>query len=721
MRHIALGLAFLLVAEGCTSARKRADATVVRRIKFEGNGWLPIGDHTDYALRDQMAQRPSPALVLTWPFRAFVQASILREKLLRSDTERLETYLAHHGWFDADIAWRYEEKRKERRRKVGVIDVIGEVERGPMTRWVDAARLDGDWDGRPAWSRALPAQLHIHRNHRFVIDDVYRAQEDLQAYLWDEGFAFATVEPDVVARPETQEAEVTLDIDVGPVATVGEVRLEGVTPGTEKRLLHIADLRPGARFSGSELELARDALYQTGAFNRVAITPDLSSEDSGVVPIDILVEQGPPRQVQLGVRAGLEGSFFRPEVLAGWSHDDAGGMLRRIHLGLSAGFGYAPVDQRTIPLVQLDARYSTPQFLSPKLAFDMEVGVRSDIYEYTLPRTDGWFYLQWTLSLGRAFSAYIQPRAQWTRLAIPTTEAERTVISSALGPGFINEYGLAQIAWGGLFDGMRQRGGRTHGLSIALDGRNALPLGGFTSFHEVELDFRGHLAPHRPVFGRPIQLLGRFDIGGVFGVEDQIPYPERRFLGGAGNLRGFRSGQVGTYDCLCVRRPRSEYTGHEREIRRHYLPRGGLATALIAGEVQFHRVLFPELRLAAFAEIGSMSKKPLGIIYPFNYRVAAGIGARYDTSVGPFRVDLAIRPLYAEDAGPEAGRNLPLDSLQLGSPFGADVRPGQYIGCDLWGPRRRAFDIFSEFNRRGEYNRSFPPAINIFISIGEAL
>jgi len=60
-------LLLLVVAAACTPARKEVDGNIVRKVKFDGNGWLLSGNN-DLQLRSQMGQGSTGFGTLTWPF-----------------------------------------------------------------------------------------------------------------------------------------------------------------------------------------------------------------------------------------------------------------------------------------------------------------------------------------------------------------------------------------------------------------------------------------------------------------------------------------------------------------------------------------------------------------------------------------------------------------------------------------------------------------------------
>ena len=163
-----------------------------------------------------------------------------------------------------------------------------------------------------------------------------------------------------------------------------------------------------------------------------------------------------------------------------------------------------------------------------------------------------------------------------------------------------------------------------------------------------------------------------------------MPYAERAFLGGASDLRAFRNQQVGPWEFWCF----------EDDDRVYAIPRGGLLSGLLASELRYDAGW--GVTWATFAEVGLLSDRlPSAAELGGALRTSFEVGLRYQSVVGPIRLDLAMRPLYPEDAQ-------------------APLPPG----CeDLVGIRR--FDLLPRI--RNPNLAEFPVAINLMLAIGEAM
>jgi outer membrane protein insertion porin family/translocation and assembly module TamA len=124
--------------------------------------------------------------------------------------------------------------------------------------------------------------------------------------------------------------------------------------------------------------------------------------------------------------------------------------------------------------------------------------------------------------------------------------------------------------------------------------------------------------------------------------------PERFFAGGSNTFRGEEFDMLGPLDPTTLK------------------PYGGEAVFLVNTELAY--ALFPswkEFRLAAFFDLGNVYGS-LKAFRPLDLQGAAGAGIRYQTPLGPVRVEVAWK-LWGFDAQDKKGR--PLIFLTIGNIF----------------------------------------------------
>ena len=141
---------------------------------------------------------------------------------------------------------------------------------------------------------------------------------------------------------------------------------------------------------------------------------------------------------------------------------------------------------------------------------------------------------------------------------------------------------------------------------------------------------RFDLVPHLP-FDTILSFRGEVAVTDGWGDGD-VPIFERRFLGGASNLRGFDYREVGPKDI----------NGE---------PVGGLTSAFATAEYTFP--LVTRVRGAVFYDVGMVSEQSWDFGGDVNSNV--GVGLRLYLPVGPINVDFGI-PVQADEFNDSDGK-----------------------------------------------------------------
>ena len=109
-------------------------------------------------------------------------------------------------------------------------------------------------------------------------------------------------------------------------------------------------------------------------------------------------------------------------------------------------------------------------------------------------------------------------------------------------------------------------------------------------------------------------------LGQITGAQQfSLPPDQRFYAGGSATVRGFRYQSVGP-----------QFADGK--------PTGG--TAIGAGSVELRQHLFGNWGAAAFIDAGQVTAD--GAPLTGTWRIGAGAGVRYYTSIGPIRVDIAV-------------------------------------------------------------------------------
>lgn len=716
---------------------------MVRRVTFEGNSGLFSGQN-DLQLRGAMEQRASPPFVMTWPLSTLVTPRTLSVDTLRLDARRIEVWLAHRGHFNARFeGWELRRLRPRTARLAGVIDVIGRVVPGPpsLVRHFEVTGQGGRTSAVGTVVRSVLVRSGLGSGSSFDLAVVDSVRVQIVEALQNEGYAYAKASLSVDAFPEEAEGpdpipvDVAIDLDPGRTARFGEVTVRG-TRNVPPELVSSSivfnartDRGRGDTFQLNQLRRSQQRIFETGLFSIVNIEPDLSDPTAEEVPVRVDVTEGRFRRLRVG--AGVMFDYFTLGPRTNIEYQDlrfAGTNLQfDAKAGVGAVVGVVQDDEggtRVVPTGLGELRFEYPWLLRRQLSIAAGARFRQDVQFGTIP------YREFTLDLGTVWRF----RESWSlRSAL---HAEYFLY---LEPG-LNTLEAARLQFGGDFTGASYLlpaidvGLRAdfrddllaprRGSYWNLDLRQSLPVPpslfspaadaatrGFL-YTKIDADLRGwapvRLSKKQRTY--PMVLAGRLHGIGLipWRTDGALPYPDLAFLGGPNSLRGYRSNQVGPYDSLCTYprgRPNPQHNnGRPYDMTRTYLPRGGAVAMEALGEVRYD--LPYGLAAAVFIEGGMLARqwRDLGLD---SLRTGAGFGIRYASPVGPIRLDIGLRGRYDEDFSARS-----------------------YIGCNPIDQLPRGFDLATSSRGARERLRAqttstpfgswVPPAVNIFLSIGEA-
>ncbi|HHO51052.1 MAG TPA: hypothetical protein ENK18_09325 [Deltaproteobacteria bacterium] len=670
----------LLPVLGCTPALHRVDGDIVRDIAFSGNGGAYSG-HNTLQLRQQMVQKETSLGLGIWPLMYLVDPVAYRSEQLIRDAYRLEVWYSHQGWFDARVlGWEILQIHPQGPHRAGVVDLRGQVDPGPrsVVRKLRVEGLDKSLEGlRNAVLRAAPAQ----EGEPFTLEGVELTAAALERKLRNSARAYAEVELEVAAFPETQQVDVTLRVEPGVVSRFGPVSVEGTETVPEvlvrQRIERV--LSEGDRY---ELQLLGDVqrrLFEMGTFSLVTVEPDLSEPDRADVPIRVRVIESKLWTLRMG--GGGTYDSFLPQVraTANLRQANLAHQLLRAELGIWAGAALAANaeaassvrlfdrEYSAIPTGGVDLSLSYPRLFAQRGALDLHGSVEQDVYAGL------WVYRRPQIDLNLSYQDLkdkLQLRVgphfeQYTFLVDYLGTNEQIRVAQARLFGLDDEdvaddqrelqYQLTALDQLLTLDYRDDPLRTTRGTYYSLSFREALPLSpmgyGFLrgaaevrAFSPIRVEGSGS--------AYPITLAGKLRATAILpvGATDTIPLPERSFLGGSTSLRGFRSNQVGPYTTLCTYQsvPQDDGTVAD-QVTRYHLPDGGNLSA--EGSLELRYQWKYGVTWALFGDLGALGSG-LGQLGAESVRGSVGVGSRYDTSVGALRFDVSLRPLYAEDDGP---------------------------------------------------------------------
>ncbi|HEY2510236.1 MAG TPA: BamA/TamA family outer membrane protein, partial [Polyangiaceae bacterium] len=468
----------------------------------------------------------------------------------------------------------------------------------------------------------------------------------------------------------------TYNVTPGPHSKLGEVTLDGLGSLPEAPVRRALDLTPGEDFSTSALDSAKQAALDLGVFGTVIITPQLQEPPpaEAVVPIHVHLEPSKLHQVTLG--GGIEFDPIKTDLhlLTGWADHNFLGGLRNLTLQFRPGVVLYPLRMQTpldaptnlLPEEKARAELRQPGFLEarttgllstnvntyPVLLTPQQSGPGVPVLGYFenkdafgLERTFGQLFLSPTYNFqhNQPF-AYIPPR------------------DSALGPINLSYIDLV------LRLDLRDDKLHPHSGMYILNDLQFAGLGGDASDIREQPDVRGYIPLASKV---TLGLRGTFGFLAPFNSYDTIDDPAKQesdrpawvkqsqllylrgfFSGGPSSNRGYPLYGVGPHGAVPFFNPNIAaaqvanacHPGDASYDPSHCaVPEGGFSLWEASTELRIG--VSGPFEIATFCDASDVQQSRF--TYKFDvaerYHLSCGAGARYDTPVGPIRLDIGYR------------------------------------------------------------------------------
>lgn len=423
----------------------------------------------------------------------------------------------------------------------------------------------------------------------------------------DQGHAKAELaQQELTARHDERQINADLTLAPGPRLRFGALSVVGDSDVRRERILEIAGLPTGTVFSPEALRLATQRLRRSGAFAAVALTEADRPTADGRLPITAKVTDAPKRRFGFGAElSSLEGLTLSTF----WMHRNLLGGAERLRLeaevegigGNSGGEDY-----------RLSARFERPATFNADTDFYALAKIEQlDEVNFFSRQLDLEAGIERIASEERSYTLGVGLRKAETRDAFGTDQY--TLLTLPLGATFDYRDNALNAK-----DGYYARVSLTP--FVALDGadnglRSYADLRGYRTFGEA----------------RPVTLALRGQLGSVYGPDlSEAPADYLFYSGGGGTVRGQ------PYQALGV-----ELGGGAVVGGRSFL---GLSAEARVGVTE-------KIGVVGFVDAGYIGAEQF---YDGSgeWHSGAGLGLRYDTGIGPIRLDVAV-----PTSGPEVNED----------------------------------------------------------------
>jgi translocation and assembly module TamA len=415
----------------------------------------------------------------------------------------------------------------------------------------------------------------------------------------DAGHAKARVASQAItADHDAQRLSAAITLDPGPRLRFGRLTVQGADRMRPERIAAIAGLPEGQVFSPAELDRAADRLRRSGVFQSVALTEADTIRMPDLLDIDATVIEERLHRYSVGAEVATEEGF----ALTGyWLHRNLLGGAERLRVDsaiTNIGADTSGVDYSLGVTLDRPATFTADTTLSLSAKIGHVADVRED-------------YDSAALSAGvlHVFSPKLSGSAALAYEYSEGTDARQSFL-----------YRNLSLPIGATWDNRDISTNATKGVYVEAEVKPFYGLGTTDSGVRLTLDARGYrgFAEDRFV------LAGRVQAGAIYGAALlQTPREFLFYSGGGGTVRGQ------PYQSLGVNALRS--------LTDDYRTGGSL---FLGTSVEARVKVSRKIGIVGFFDMGQIG---LGNFADDagGWHSGAGLGLRYDTPVGPIRLDVA--------------------------------------------------------------------------------
>jgi translocation and assembly module TamA len=525
----------------------------------------------------------------------------------RQDVDRFQTVLRSYGYYaaKADLTIAGHPIADP-----GLPDIISQLPAEPKAE-ITASFTPGTQFhlGNVSVKGAVPTnardKLDLASGAPAVAADVLAARDRLLNAVREDGYPMARVElQPVTLRPSENAVDVVFDAATGPRADIGPIQINGLEAMHEDFVRRRLLLHQGEQFSPSAIDAARQDLMSLGVFSQVRMEPAGQLDAQGNLPITIAVTERKLHSVDVGVAYSTDLGI---NLNAGWHDRNLFGNAEQLNLTGAVDLGGTAVNG-------LGYRFNA-QFIKPDfLARDQQLEVDLTALKQNLKAYDQTGFIEQVV-LNRKFSPH------WSGSVGLLGEQEEVTQEGAT-----NHYNLLGVPIVARYDSTNSQFDPTEGIRASIGLTPTESLGGRSATFFV-MQASGSTYIDVSGGGRSVVAL-RGLVGKIAGADVfDLPPDQRFYAGGSATVRGYR------YQSIGPQFPDGNPTG---------------GTAISAGTIEFRQRIFDSYGVVGFIDAGQVTANSA----PFTgtWRVGAGVGFRYYTSIGPIRADIAV-PLNKQPGG----------------------------------------------------------------------
>ncbi len=653
----------------------------------------PSALDTDEALTGLASAAPRKIL---WIER---ERDVYDPNLVARDLERIERFYRARGYYEVKVVAARVESVGERE-----VEIEVHVTPGPRIT-VRSIEFDPPLSTLPTdVAVRVSRRSRLRRGDPFEESALDNQKENIESTLKERGFAYVKTRVYAKVNLNARAADVVTEIKLGRRARFGEIRIVGLRQIPESKVRAALGLKQGRPYTETEQREAEDALAALELFGGIDIAPDLSNPDLEDVPIIVKVQEDKLRKLTLGGGTQIDALKLEGHLRSGWEHKNFLGGARRFNIDGKIGVDLFPTRLESFDtltkwndvflVADTTARLKQPSIFGGRTNGYAETQFSRRPVLYSLPPTTdfetepviGYLKPSGKLALERSFFR------QRVSLEVSYNLEARVPFFYRNPPDCANqdpqmpeprcELDTVWVSYPELVAAFRTRPGdifkdRSR-RDLAFRLQNKLQLAGLSlsgtryfggSLSDVKVE--PELTAILPVWGKRshqdqqvgnITIASRIKVGFILlpdygssltasqaqsdsasAISDQQKLLSRAFYsGGPSSNRGYAVKAISPHGPIGLLQPTRldcslAANADEPSCIR---PLGGFTLWEASVELRY-AALYP-ITLVAFVDAGDVTRD-IGVIQ-FQYpHLSAGPGVRYDSPVGPIRLDIGVR------------------------------------------------------------------------------
>ncbi|GBD39116.1 Outer membrane protein assembly factor BamA [bacterium HR37] len=522
------------------------------------------------------------------------------EEVLKDDMVRIERLYSKYGYYDAHVTYKLK-YNKERDR----VEITINIKEGKPVI-LEELNLDIRGEIEDRLRKEILERIPIKVGRPFSAVSYQATKGTILDILSTNGYPKATIEGEALINRKNKWAHATLIIDPGPLYRFGDITVTGNKEVEEEVIRREITFKEGDIYSTKHLSDTQGRIFQLGLFSSVVIDTKFN-EKQHRADINIRVKERKLGTLKIGVGYGTE-DLLRGQLV--WTQRNLFGGGRKLEASTKLSF----ITQR------FETQFSQPYIAGKRSEFTGSFNLQRDILpSFSSDSITG------SAGIKKGFldvySAFGTFNVQISKLSDISSATEEFIRENNFFLTFFN-FGLERNTTDSILNPTRGTLLTTNlETSFKTLGSDVNYLKGFAEARGYKKISKLVLAKRLGIgFIEPFGTTRRFD----------IPLFKRFFAGGSTSMRGFPFQKLGPLD-------------------ENNEPIGG--NSILLGSFELRFPIYRNFGGVAFLDYGNVFPKEFDIRLD-ELKYAVGTGLRYNTLIGPLRIDIG----YALNPEPGIGR-----------------------------------------------------------------